>query len=51
MRFLPEMDPQSLDLSVLKILSPQDLVSSVLMALDRYPLLEDGMEILGRPVL
>ena len=51
MRFLPEMDPQSLDLSVLKILSPQDLVPSVPMPLDRYPLLEDGMEILGRPVL
>jgi len=51
MRFLPQLDPESLDLSVLKILSPQDLVSSVPMALDRYPLLEDGMEILGRPVL
>ena len=51
MRFLPRVDPQSLDLSVLKIVSPRDQVSSVPMALDRYPLLGDGMEILGRPVL
>jgi hypothetical protein len=51
MRFLPQLDPQTLDLLGLKILSPQDVVSAVLMILDTHPLLEDGMEILGRPVL
>lgn len=51
MRFLPELDPQTLDLLGLTILFSQDLVSAVLLILDRCPLLEDGMEILGRPVL
>lgn len=51
MRFLPQLDPESLDLSVLKPLSPEDADSPVPESLDRYPLLEDGMEMLGRPVL
>ncbi len=51
MRFLPQVDPQSLDLSVLRILLPQDLDSPGPAPLDRCPLLEDGMEMIGRPVL
>lgn len=51
MRFLPELDPQTLDLLGLTILFSQDLLSALLLILDRCPLLEDGMEILGRPVL
>ncbi|MBN1140091.1 MAG: hypothetical protein JXM73_26210 [Anaerolineae bacterium] len=51
MRFLPQLDPQSLDLSVLKLLSPQDADSPEPAPVERYPLLEDGMELIGRPVL
>ena len=64
MRFLPQLDPKSLDLSALKVLDqqsrdsfvpvvldPQDPDSPVVMVLERFPLFEDGMEILSRPIL
>ena len=51
MRFLPQVDLQSLDLSVLKPLSTQDPDPPELAPPDRCPLLEDGTEMIGRPVL
>ena len=51
MRFLPQVDPQSLDWSVLKPLSPQDPDPPEPAPPDRCPLLEGGTEMIGRPVL
>jgi hypothetical protein len=51
MKYLPQVDPVSLKLTGLKILGPEDLVAAVLAILDRFPLFDDGMEVLGRPIL
>lgn len=52
MRFLPQLDPQSLELSVLMLLLDSESFDlSVLANLENNLLFEDGMEVLGRPVL
>ena len=51
MRFLPQLDPQSLDLAELRPLSSEDADPPEPAPEERCPLIEDGMEIIGRPVL